>query len=176
MDNITDKDIETLRLVTEIRETATKLRELSLEWQKHTGGRWEVRNGLYECACDEIIEDMERIFIKKFGLIPNEIYPEYNEPVEKLEVGKSYWTWLRHYEGAASEEIEVVSREGKKIYAKLYPPFSNEYLIAVGEVRVTNGELEDGRKVTYEYTDFTWVTDNGYEYYGVIAGWDIVED
>ena len=175
MDNITDKDIETLRLVTEIRETAEKLRKLSVEWQNHTGGRWEVRNGLYECACDEIIEDMERIFIKKFGLIPNEIYPEYNEPVEKLEVGKSYWAWVRHYEGAASYDIEVVSREGEKIYARFSGGFGQD-LIATGRVKVNHGELQDGRKVTYEYTDFTWVTDNGYEYYGVISGWDKVED
>ena len=176
MENMTDKDIETLRLVTEIRETANKLRELSIEWQKHTGGRWEVRNSSYEGACAEIIDDMERIFIKKFGLPKSEIYPEYDEPVEMLEVGKSYWAWLRHYEGAASEEIEVVSREGKKIYAKLYPPFSDGHLIAVGEVTVQKGELEDGRKVTYEKAYFTWVNEHGYEYYGDIAGWDKVED
>ena len=176
MDNINDKDIETLRLVTEIRETATKLRELSLEWQKHAGGYWQVERNSYEGVCYEIINDMERIFIKKFGLIPNEIYPEYDEPVEKLEVGKSYCAWLRHYEGAGSYDIEVVSREGKKIYAKLYPPFSNGHLIAIGEVRVTKGELEDGRNVTYEKAYFTWVNDNGYEYYGDIAGWDKVED
>ena len=176
MDNMTDKDIETLRLVTEIRETATKLRELSLEWQNHSGGNWQVERNTYEGACSEIIDDMERIFIKKFGLIPNEIYPEYDEPVEKLEVGKSYWAWIRHYSGAASGECEVVSREGKKIYAKVYPPFSNEYLIAIGEVSVSKGELEDGREVTYEKAYFTWRTGNGYEYYGDIAGWDKVED
>ena len=175
MDNMTDKDIETLRLVTEIRETATKLRELSIEWQKHTGGRWEVRNSSYEGACSEIINDMERIFIKKFGLPKSEIYPEYDEPVEKLEVGKSYWAWVRQYEGAASEEIEVVAREGKKIYAKLYPPFSDGHLIAIGEVTVQEGD-EDGRKESFEHAKFTWVTDNGYEYYGDIAGWDYVEE
>lgn len=173
---MTDKDFETLRLVTEIRETANKLRELSIEWQKHIGGRWEVRNSSYEGACAEIINDMERIFIKKFGLPKSEIYPEYDEPVEMLEVGKSYWAWLRHYEGAASEEIEVVAREGKKIYANLYPPFSDGHLIAVGEVTVQKGELEDGRKVTYEKAYFTWVNEHGYEYYGDIAGWDMVED
>lgn len=176
MDNITDKDLETVVLITQIRETAEKLRSLSIEWQKHSGGNWKVERNTYQGACSEIIDDMERIFIKKFGLIPNEIYPEYDEPVEKLEVGKSYWAWLRHYEGADSRDIEVVSREGKKIYAKLYPPFSDGHLIAIGEVSVTNGELEDGRKVTYEYADFTWINDNGYEYYGVIAGWDIVKD
>lgn len=176
METITDKDIETLRLVTEIRETAEKLRSLSLEWQKHSGGNWQVERNSYEGACDEIIEDMERIFIKKVGLIPNEIYPEYNEPVDKLEVGKSYWAWVRHYAGAGSEEIEVVSREGKKIYAKLYPPFTKGHLIAIGEVTVTKRELQDGRKVTYEQAYFTWVTDDGYEYYGDIAGWDKVED
>jgi hypothetical protein len=176
MDNMTDKDIETLRLVTEIRETAEKLRSLSIEWQKHHGGNWKVERNTYQGACAEIINDMERIFIKKFGLIPNEIYPEYDEPVEMLEVGKSYWAWLRHYEGAASEEIEVVSREGKKIYAKLYPPFSDGHLIAIGEVYVTKGELQDGREVTYEQADFTWVNDCGYSYYGDIAGWDKVED
>lgn len=173
---MTDKDIETLRLVTEIRETAEKLRSLSNEWQKHSGGNWKVERNTYQGACSEIIDDMERIFIKKFGLIPNEIYPEYDEPVEKLEVGKFYWAWLRYYEGAGSYDIEVVSREGKKIYAKLYPPFSNEHLIAVGEVTVTKGELEDGREVTYEQAYFTWVNDNGCEYYGDIAGWDKVED
>ena len=176
MENFTDKDIETLRLVTEIRETATKLRELSLEWQNHSGGCWKVERNTYEGACSEIINDMERIFIKKFGLITNEIYPEYDEPVEKLEVGKSYWAWLCHYEGADSREIEVVSREGKKIYAKLYPPFTDGHLIAIGEVTVRNGELEDGREVTYEHAYFTWVNDNGYEYHGDIAGWDKVED
>ena len=36
----------------------------------------------------------------------------------KLEVGKSYWAWVQHNGGAASYEIEVVSREGDKIYAK----------------------------------------------------------
>ena len=176
MENITDKDIETVVLITQIRETATKLRELSIAWQKHTGCRWEVRNSSYEGACCMIINDMERIFIKKFGLPKSEIYPEYDKPVEMLEVGKSYWAWLRHYEGAASEEIEVVAREGKKIYAKLYPPFSDGHLIAIGEVEVKKGELEDGREVTYEHAYFTWVTDNGYEYYGDIAGWDKVED
>ena len=176
MENMTDKDIETLRLVTEIRETATKLRELSLEWQKHTGGRWEVRNSSYEGACSEIINDMERIFIKKFGLPKSEIYPEYDEPVEMLEVGKSYWAWVTHYEGASSWDIEVVAREGKKIYAKLYPPFTDGHLIAIGEVEVNKGELEDGRKVTYEKAYFTWVNEHGYEYYGDIAGWDKVED
>lgn len=176
MDNITDKDIETLRLVTEIRETATKLRELSLEWQKHTGGRWSVDNNSYEGACSEIINDMESIFIKKFGLPQTEIYPEYDETVEMLEVGKSYWTWLQYRGGAGSEEIEVVARDGKKIYAKLYPPFTKGHLIAIGEVRVSKGELQDGRNVTYEQAYFTWVTDNGYEYYGDIAGWDKVED
>ena len=176
MDNITDKDIETLRLVTEIRETAEKLRSLSIEWQNHSGGNWKVERNSYEGACSEIINDMERIFIKKFGLPKSEIYPEYDEPVEMLEVGKSYWTWLVRYAGAESREIEVVAREGKKIYAKLYPPFSNEYLIAVGEVRVTKGELEDGRKVTYEKAYFTWVNEHGYQYRGDIAGWDKVED
>lgn len=174
MDNITDKDIETLRLITEIRETAEKLRSLSIEWHKHSGGRWCVDNNSYEGACTEIIEDMERIFIKKFGLIPNEIYPEYNEPVEKLEVGKSYWSWVRHFAGAASYEIEVVSREGEKIYARFRGGFGQD-LIATGCVKVNHDKLEDGREVTYEYADFTWVTDDGYEYYGVIAGWDIVE-
>lgn len=175
MDNMTDKDIETLRLVTQIRETAEKLRSLSMEWQEHSGGRWCVENNTYQGACDEIINDMERIFIKKFGLIPNEIYPEYDEPVEKLEVGKSYWAWVRHYSGAASYDIEVVSREGEKIYAK----FSGGYgdaLIAIGTVRVQHGELEDGRDVTYEQAYFTWVTNDGYEYRGDIAGWDKVED
>lgn len=175
MDNMTDKDIETLRLVTQIRETAEKLRSLSIEWQKHSGGNWQVERNSYEGACSEIIEDMERIFIKKFGLIPNEIYPEYDEPVEKLEVGKSYWAWVRHYAGAASYDIEVVSREGEKIYAK----FSGGYakpMIGIGTVRVQHGELEDGRNVTYEQAYFTWVTDDGYEYYGDIAGWDYVED
>ena len=176
MDNITDKDIETLRLVTEIRETATKLRELSLEWQKHSCGNWQVERNSYEGACSEIINDMERIFIKKFGLPKSEIYPEYDETVEKLEVGKSYWTWLQHHGGAASEEVEVVAREGKKIYAKIYPPFTKGHLIAIGEVTVQKSELEDGRKETFEHAYFTWVTDDGYEYYGDIAGWDFVED
>lgn len=176
MDNITDKDIETLRLVTEMRDTAEKLRKLSIEWQKHTGGNWRVERNSYEGACSEIINDMERIFIKKFGLPKSEIYPEYDEPVEMLEVGKSYWTWLVHYEGADSREIEVVAREGKKIYAKLYPSFTDGHLIAIGEVLVRKGELEDGRKVTYEQAYFTWVSDNGYEYHGDIAGWDKVED
>ena len=172
MENITEKDIETLRLVTEIRTTAEKLRSLSLEWQKHSSQTWWVEHNRYEDACSEIIDDMERIFIKKFGLPKSEIYPEYDEPVEKLEVGKSYWTWLSHYEGAASEEIEVVSREGKKIYAKLYPPFTNGHLIAVGEVTVKKGELEGGRKVTYESAHFTWVSDCNYTYHGAIDGWD----
>ena len=173
MENMTDKDIETLRLVTEIRETADKLRSLSIELQKHTGGRWYVENNSYEGACSEIIN--ERIFIKKFGLPKSEIYPEYDEPVEMLEVGKSYWAWLRHYEGAASEEVEVVAREGKKIYAKIYPPFTNGHLIAIGEVTVKKDD-EDGRNETFEHAKFTWVTDNGYEYRGDIAGWDKVED
>lgn len=175
MVNITDKNIETLRLVTEIHETAEKLRSLSIEWQKHSGGNWCVEHNSYEGACSEILEDMERIFIKKFGLIPNEIYPEYDEPVEKLEVGKSYWAWVRHYEGAASYDIEVVSREGEKIYARFRGDFGQD-LIATGRVKVNHGELQDGRKVTYEYADFIWINDNGYEYYGVIAGWNKVED
>lgn len=176
MDNMTDKDIETLRLVTEIRKTAEKLRSLSIEWQKHSGGRWYVENNTYECACDEIINDMERIFIKKFGLIPNEIYPEYDEPVEKLEVGKSYWAWVRHYSGAASYDIEVVSREGEKIYAKFSGGYGDD-LIAVGTVNVQPGGIKDGSKVSmYEQAYFTWVTDDGYEYRGDIAGWDRVED
>lgn len=175
MDNITDKDIETLRLVTEIRETAEKLRKLSIEWQKHSGGRWYVENNSYEGACSEIINDMERIFIKKFGLPKSEIYPEYDEPVEKLEVGKSYWAWVRHHAGAASYDIEVVSREGKKIYAKFSGGYGKD-LIAIGRVQVNHGKLQDGREVTYEQVDFTWVTDDGYEYYGDIAGWDKVED
>lgn len=175
MDNITDKDIETLRLVTEIRETAEKLRKLSLEWQKHSGGFWQVERNSYEGACSEIINDMERIFIKKFGLIPNEIYPEYDEPVEKLEVGKSYWAWVQHHAGASSYDIEVVSRECKKIYARFRGGFGQD-LIATGTVMVLHEEIQDGRKVTYEQADFTWVTDDGYEYYGDIAGWDKVED
>lgn len=175
MDNMTDKDIETLRLVTEIRTTAEKLYSLSMEWQKHSGGNWRVERNTYQGACSEIIDDMERIFIKKFGIIPNEIYPEYDEPVEKLEVGKSYWAWVRHYSGAASYEIEVVSREGEKIYARFSGGFGKP-MIATGTVRVQHGELEDGRDATYEQAYFTWVTDDGYEYYGDIAGWDKVEE
>ena len=175
MENMTDKDIETLRLVTEIRETATKLRELSIEWQKHTGCRWEVRNSSYEGACCEIINDMERIFIKKFGLPKSEIYPEYDKPVEMLEVGKSYWAWVRHYEGAASYEIEVVSREGEKIYAKFKGGYGDD-LIASGTVMVRHEKIQGGIEETYEQAYFTWVTDDGYEYCGDIAGWDKVED
>lgn len=176
MDNITDKDIETLRLVTEIRTTAEKLRELSIEWQKHSGGNWQVERNSYEGACSEIINDMERIFIKKFGLITNEIYPEYNEPVKTLKVGKSYWAWVEHRGGACSWEIEVVSREGKKIYAKFADYYDDKPIIACGEVNVYSGELENGRKVTYEKAYFTWVNEHGYEYYGDIAGWDYVEE
>ena len=176
MDNITDKDIETLRLVTEIRTTAEKLRSLSIEWQKHSCGNWQVERNTYEGACTEIINDMERIFIKKFGLPKSEIYPEYNEPVETLKVGKSYWAWVEHRDGACSWEIEVVSREGNKIYAKFSDYYDDKPIIACGEVTVQKGELEDGRNVTYEQVDFTWVTDDGYEYYGDIAGWDKVED
>lgn len=175
MNNITDKDIETLRLVTQIRETATKLRELSLEWQKHSSQTWWVERNRYEDACSEIINDMERIFIKKFGLVKSEIYPEYDEPVEKLEVGKSYWSWIKHRSGAASYEIEVVSRDGEKIYAKFSGAYGDD-LIARGTVRVLHEKLEDGGDVTYEQAYFTWATDNGYEYCGDIAGWDIVED
>lgn len=175
MDNITDKDIETLRLVTQIRETAEKLRKLSIEWQKHTGGFWQVDRYSYEGACSEIVEDMERIFLNKFGLIPNEIYPEYDELVQKLVVGKSYWAWVRHYEGAASYDIEVVSREGENIYARFRGGFGPA-LIAKGTVRVRHGELEDGRNVAYEQAHFTWLTDNCYEYRGDIAAWDKVED
>lgn len=176
MDNITDKDKETRRLITEIRETAEKLYSLSIEWQKHSGGNWRVERNTYQGACAEIINDMERIFIKKYGLIPNEIYPEYDENVEKLEVGKSYWSWIQHNEGASSYEIEVVSREGEKIYAKFRGGYGGE-LIATGTVRVLHEKLEkDGREETYEQAAFTWVTDNGYEYYGDIAGWDYVED
>ncbi|MBO5827304.1 MAG: hypothetical protein J6R59_02435 [Paludibacteraceae bacterium] len=175
MDNMTDKDIETLRLVTEIRKTAENLRSLSMEWEKHTGSDWRVRQNTYQGACCEIINDMERIFIKKFGLIPNEIYPEYDEPVDKLEVGKSYWAWVRHRDGAASYDIEVVSREGEKIYARLRG--FGEELIAVGTVNVQTGGLKDGSKATaYEQAYFTWATDYGYEFYGDIAGWDKVED
>ena len=175
MNSITNKDIETLRLITEIRATAEKLYYLSIEWQKHSSGNWQVERNTYQGACSEIINDMERIFINKFGFIPNEIYPEYDEPVEKLEVGKSYWAWVRHYEGASSYDIEVVSREGEKIYARFCGGFGQD-LIATGRVKVNHGELDDGRNATYEYADFTWVTDEGYEYYGVIAGWDKVED
>ena len=175
MDNITDKDIETLRLITGIRETAEKLRKLSIEWQKHSGGNWQVERNSYEGACAEIIEDMERIFVKKFGLPKSEIYPEYNEPVEKLEVGKSYWAWVCHNAGAASYDIEVVSREGEKIYARFRGGFGQD-LIAIGTVCVQHADIEDGRNATYEQADFTWVTDDGYEYYGDIAGWDKVED
>ena len=175
MDNITDKDIETLRLVTEIRTTADKLRSLSIELQKHTGGRWYVENNSYEGACAEIINDMERIFVKKFGIISNEIYPEYDEPVEKLEVGKSYWAWVQHNAGAASYDIEVVSREGEKIYAKFSGGYGDD-LIATGTVRVLHEKLEDGCEDIYEHAYFTWVTDDGYEFHGDIAGWDYVED
>ena len=175
MENMTDKDIETLRLVTEIREAATKLRELSLEWQKYTGGNWKVERNSYEGACSEIINDMERIFIKKFGLPKSEIYPEYDEPAEMLEVGKSYWAWVRHRDGASSYDIEVVSREGEKIYAKFSGGYGDD-LIAIGTVNIQHGGLRDGHKATaYEQAYFTWVTDNGYEYYGDIAGWDKVE-
>lgn len=173
MDNITDKDKETRRLITEIRETAEKLYSLSIEWKNHTKSDWRVGQNTYQGACYEIINDMERLYIRKFGLIPNEIYPEYDEPVEKLEVGKSYWAWVSHYAGAASYDIEVVSREGEKIYARLCG--FGEDLIATGRVKVNHGELDDGRKVTYEQAKFTWVTDNGYEFYGDIAGWDIVK-
>ena len=172
---MTDKDIETLRLVTEIRETATKLRKLSLEWQKHSSQTWWVERNRYEDACSEIINDMECISIKKFGLVKSDIYPEYDEPVEMLEVGKTYWAWVRHFEGASSYEIEVVAREGKKIYAKFGGAYQGD-IIGISEVSVKKGELQDGRKVTYEQADFTWETDNGYEYCGDIAGWDIVED
>lgn len=175
MDNITDKDIETLRLVTDIRTTAEKLRSLSLEWQKHSSQTWWVEHNRYEDACSEIINDMERIFIKKFGLPKSEIYPEYDEPVEMLEVGKSYWSWVQHRAGAASYDIEVVSREGEKIYAKFSGGYGDD-LIATGTVRVLHEKLQDGRKVTYEQAFFTWVTDNGYDYCGDIAGWDKVED
>ena len=64
--------------------------------------------------------------------------------------------------------------EGDKIYARFCGGFGQD-LIATGHVKINHGELDDGRKVTYEYADFTWVTDNGYEYYGDIAGWDIVK-
>ena len=175
MDNMTDKDIETLRLVTEIRETAEKLLNLSLEWKKHTGSDWRVRQNTYQGACCEIIEEMERIFVKKFGLISNEIYPEYDESVEKLEVGKSYWAWVRHRCGASSYEIEVVSREGEKIYAKFSGACGDD-LIASGTVRVIHEKLEDGCEDTYEQAYFTWVTDDGYEFHGDIAGWDYVEE
>ena len=175
MDNITDKDKETRRLITEIRETAEKLYSLSMEWKKHTNGDWWVERNTYQGACCEIINDMERLYIRKFGLEAKEIYPEYDEPVEKLEVGKSYWAWVRHYEGAGSEEIKVVSRDGKKIYAEFYGAY-NDVLTAVGEVHVNSTTLEDGREVTYEEANFTWVTDNGYDYCGDIAGWDKVED
>lgn len=174
MDNITDKDKETRRLITEIRETAKKLYSLSIEWKNHTKSDWRVAQNTYQGACYEIINDMERLYIRKFGLEAKEIYPEYDEPVEKLEVGKSYWAWVRHYEGASSYDIEVVSREGEKIYARFCGGFGQD-LIATGRVKVNHGELDDGRNATYEYADFTWVTDEGYEYYGVIAGWDIVK-
>ena len=134
-----------------------------------------MRQNTYQGACSEIIEDMERIHIKKFGFTPNEIYPEYDEPVEKLEVGKSYWAWVRHRDGAASYDIEVVSREGKKIYARFCGGFGQD-LIATGTVRVLHEKLEDGGDVTYEQAYFTWVTDNGYEFHGDIAGWDKVEN
>ena len=175
MDNITDKDIETLRLVTEIRDTAKKLHSLSIEWQKHSGGNWQVERNTYQGACAEIINDMERLYIRKFGLEAKEIYPEYDEPVEKLEVGKSYWAWVSHYEGAGSDGIKVVSRDGKKIYAEFYGAY-DDVLTAVGEVHVNTTTLEDGREVTYEEAKFTWVTSRGYEFYGEIAGWDKVEE
>lgn len=175
MDNITDKDKETRRLITEIRETAEKLYSLSIEWKNHTKSDWRVAQNTYQGACYEIINDMERLYIRKFGLEAKEIYPEYDEPVEKLEVGKSYWAWIRHYEGAGSEEIKVVSREGEKIYARFRGGFGQD-LIATGTVRVLHEKLEDGVEDTFEQAAFTWVTDNGYEYYGDIAGWDYVED
>ena len=174
MNNITDKDKETRRLMTEIRETAEKLYSLSIEWKNHTNGDWWVERNTYQGACYEIINDMERLYIRKFGLEAKEIYPEYDEPVEKLEVGKSYWAWVRHYEGAGSEEIKVVSRDGKKIYAEFYGAY-NDVLTAVGEVHVNTTTLEDGREVTFEEANFTWVTKSGYEYRGEIAGWDIVK-
>ena len=175
MDNITDKDIETLRLVTEIRETAEKLRSLSIEWKKHSGSNWYVEHNSYEGACTEIINDMESIFIKKFGLPKSEIYPEYDESVEKLEVGKSYWAWIQHNGGASSYEIEVVSREGNKIYAKFSGGYGDD-LIATGTVRVRHEKIQGGIEETYEQAYFTWVTDDGYEFYGDIAGWDYVEE
>lgn len=174
MDNITDKDIETRRLITDIRETAEKLYSLSIEWKNHTKSNWWVERNTYQGACSEIINDMERLYIKKFGLEVKEIYPEYDEPVEKLEVGKSYWAWVRHRDGAASYDIKVVSRDGKKIYAEFYGAF-DDVLTAVGEVSFNTNTLADGRKVTYEGARFTWVGAHGYEYYGEIAGWDIVK-
>lgn len=173
MDNITDKDKETRRLITEIRETAEKLYSLSIEWKNHTNCDWWVERNTYQGACYEIINDMERLYIRKFVLEVKEIYPEYDEPVEKLEVGKSYWAWVRHYNGEGSEEIKVVSRDGKKIYAKFYGAY-DEVLTAVGEVTV-NTSVENGREVTYEEAKFTWVTNRGYEYRGEIVGWDIVK-
>lgn len=174
MDNITDKDKETRRLITEISETAKKLYSLSIEWKNHTKSDWRVAQNTYQGACYEIINDMERLYIRKFGLEAKEIYPEYDEPVEKLEVGKSYWAWVCHYEGAGSEEIKVVSRDGKKIYAEFYGAF-DEVLTSAGEVHVNTTTLEDGREVTYEKAKFTWVTSRGYEFCGEIAGWDIVK-
>lgn len=173
MDNITDKDKETRRLITEIRETAEKLYSLSIEWKNHTNSNWWLERNTYQGACSEIINVMERLYIKKFGLEIKEIYPEYDEPVEKLEVGKSYWAWVSHSNGEGSEEIKVVSRDGKKIYAKFYGAY-DDVLIAVGEVTV-NTSMENGCEVTYEEANFTWVTNRGYEYRGEIAGWDIVK-
>lgn len=172
MNNITDKDKETRRLITEIRETAEKLYSLSIEWKNHTNSNWRLERNTYQGACAEIIKVMERLYIK-IGLEIKEIYPEYAEPVEKLEVGKSYWAWVCHSNGEGSEEIKVVSRDGKKIYAKFYGAY-DEVLTAVGEVTV-NTSVENGREVTFEEAKFTWVTNSGYEYRGEIAGWDIVK-
>lgn len=164
---ITDKDKKIVELATEIHDLADKLYDLFEDWKQLTGYEGWIRNENYKEAANEVMYDMHEKIVNITKECGDGSFPEYDEPVNMLQIGQSYWSWISHYEGAGSEEVTVVGRKGKKVYVKLWG------IIAFGWA-YTNTRKVDGVEETYEKVELCWNKD-GYYYHGDIAAWDKVE-
>ena len=138
-------------LITEYGVATNKRLTIGENYEEWTG---------YNTVCEDLISKMDMIIRRDTGDYGNGSIPVYDEEVMTFEVGKSYWSWLDFYDGAYSDEILIIGREGETLYAKHGDSIFRAYV-----------DIDEGVEIAV----VSWTDSNGVKYSGQIAADDMVE-
>ena len=104
--------------VGELLKKCHAMLEAETNERKYLFGGSSVSKVSYECALENMLEELDRELAEASGVYGDGTIPDYDIPTVAFNVGVDYNAWISSYEGEGSGTLTLVGRKGEVLYFK----------------------------------------------------------